>query len=169
MEDEDRDISDDIKRISEPTQCSVCLEYVYLYDKTQIKLTNCGHLFHSECLSGLAENCDIENNLAKELCCPNCRKDIEGVDCISALSNNMRKITTEIKHFEPFLERFKLEHDKLVCKTFRQFLKFPEFDVANPNLYLTTKLRRKQKLGREIQDFLYYNKSLQSDFSELFD
>ena len=159
----DEDIEVKIKEIIEPPMCTICLEFIFYSDKSQIKLTNCNHIFHSECLSNVAsEQIDEEEMTAL---CPNCRTEIAGQNCILAFATHMNKYTDEIFYFKSYLERYKIENEKLIRKCFKNFLHYEDFDKLNPQKYLYEKARTQNKIKQNLNDYINYNKDLSNPLS----
>jgi hypothetical protein len=51
--------------------CSICLEV--LNNETQLKITDCNHIFHTLCITKWVESVTINSNEVK---CPNCRTEL---------------------------------------------------------------------------------------------
>jgi len=162
----DLSIADRVTKLMDPIICAVCMESIYYHDKSQMKLTNCNHVFHSSCISGIVENSDNDDFSNQ---CPLCSRDIDGIDCCIALSKEMKIMNDEIIHFKSYLKRYKIEHEKLVNIIFEPYVHDPLFNTEFPNLFFKTKILQKKKVKQELLDILYHNKSLNKDDEMMYD
>ena len=162
----DLSIADRVTKLLDPVICAVCMDSIYFHDKSQIKLTNCNHIFHSSCISGIVENSDNDDFSNQ---CPLCSREIDGIDCCIALSKQMKNMNDEIIHFKSYLKRYRIEHDKILQTIFEPYIQDPLFNMRFPELFFKTKILQKQKVKQELLDILYHNKSFTDPNEDMYD